>query len=136
MDTPAIAFGLLCLAVGILLHKKRGKIPGKLQGAPLNRIISVLMLFGGTGLASTFIGDWLRGLDFSIGQITSTHIVVGLVVFLGIAVAIDILDGNGLRPSTYAMIAFFPVLYAAAGGSLAWVREISRAAWSGINGAI
>ncbi|MFI6793709.1 hypothetical protein ACIBG4_40895 [Nonomuraea sp. NPDC050383] len=134
-DTPAIAFGLLCLALGILIHKKRGKL-SRIPSAVLNRVICALMFLGGTGLAATFIGDWLKGLDFSIGQVTSGHIVVGLVVLLGVAVAIDVFDGHGLRPSTYGMIAFFPILYATAGGSLAWVRQISAAGWSTISGAM
>lgn len=136
VDTPALAFGLLSLALGVLLYKKQHKLPPKLQGPPINRIISALMFFGGTGLAATFIGDWLRAMDFSIGQVTSTHIIVILVVILFVAVLIDVVDGNGLRPSTYAMIAFFPILYAAAGGSLSWVRALSAAAWSAIRGAI
>ncbi|GAA4193387.1 hypothetical protein GCM10022252_36220 [Streptosporangium oxazolinicum] len=68
MDAPAIAFGILCLALGILLHKKRAKL-GKLNGPVLNRVISILMFLGGTGLAGTFIGEWLSGLNFSIGEV-------------------------------------------------------------------
>ncbi|MBO3744890.1 hypothetical protein J5X84_02340 [Streptosporangiaceae bacterium NEAU-GS5] len=152
-DVPAIAFGILALLLGILLHRKRRKIVrggasddlgGRTRGgsrkiglpAPvLNRIISVLMFLGGVGLASTFVGSWLADLDFSIGQVTSTAIITIVAVLLGVAVLIDVFDGNGLRPTTYAMICTFPLMWAAAGGSLSWPKAISATCWSWLTGA-
>jgi hypothetical protein len=153
-DTPAIAFGILCLALGILLHKKRAKISHKGDGdisgkgrgsgkrsagiprAVLCRIISVLMFLGGVGLASTFVGDWLRGWDFSIAEVNSTGIAAILAVLLGVAVLIDVWDGNGLRPSTYGMIVLFPMLWVTGGGSLSWPKAISAQAWAWMTGAM
>lgn len=157
-DTPAIAFGLLCLALGILLYKKRAKLTRgtaapaaapsaggksgsggqwyKIPAAVLYRIISGLMFFGGVGLASTFIGDWLRSWDFSIGPVDSGAIVTILAVLLFFAVGIDVLNGNGLKPSTYGMIVLFPLLWATAGGSLAWPKALSAQAWTWMTGAI
>lgn len=162
MDTPAIAFGLLCLALGILLHKKRAKITASGSGADagavaahgarggrggrgggrgipravLCRVISALMFFGGVGLAASFLGDWLRTWDFSIATVSSTGIAVILAVLLGVAVAIDVWDGNGLRPTTYGMIVLFPLLWATGGGSLAWPKALSAQAWSWMTGAM
>ncbi|WP_219471277.1 hypothetical protein [Nonomuraea rhizosphaerae] len=165
-DTPAIAFGLLCLALGILFYRKRAKLTrgavsapstsadgktttartagagagrGRRIGIPaavLYRIISGLMFLGGVGLASTFIGDWLDSLDFSIGQVSAPAIVTIVAVLLGFAVGIDVFDGNGLKPSTYGMIVLFPLLWATAGGSLAWPKALSAWAWSQMTGAI
>jgi hypothetical protein len=159
-DTPAIAFGLLCLALGILLYKKRAKLVktgaaaatvaaaggksaggggGKRFGLPaavLYRIISCLMFFGGVGLASTFLGDWLRSCDFSIGSLGSTAIAVILAVLLGFAVGIDVFDGGGLKASSYAMMVVFPLLWATAGGSLAWPKSLSAQAWRWMTGAL
>lgn len=157
-DTPAIAFGILCLALGILFYKKRAKIskPGGASGGPssggqtpggkggkfripaaiLYRIISGLMFFGGVGLAATFIGDWLRDWDFSIGEVPSTAIVIIVAVFMFFALLIDVFDGNGLKPTTYAMIVIFPLMYATAGGSLAWPRALSAQAWSWMTGTV
>lgn len=165
-DTPAIAFGLLCLALGILLHKKRRKISGGggvedlaavgargrgkrssnpggggggrgiVPRAVLCRIISGLMFFGGVGLASSFIGDWLAGWDFSIAEVGSTGIAAILAILLGVAVAIDVWDGGGLKPLTYGMIVLFPLLWATGGGSLAWPRALSAQAWSWVTGAM
>lgn len=157
MDTPAIAFGILCLALGILLHKKRaklvrtdggdgvaaavgngrggGKRKGILPRAVLCRIISVLMVFGGVGLASSFIGDWLRTWDFSIATVSSTGIAIILAILLGVAVAIDVWDGGGLKPITYGMIVLFPLLWATGGGSLAWPKALSAQAWTWMTGA-
>lgn len=166
MDTPAIAFGLLCLALGILLHKKRAKITASGSGADagavavhgarggragvtgggrggrgipravLCRIISALMFFGGVGLASSFFGDWLRGWDFSIATVSSTGIAVILAILLGVAVAIDVWDGGGLKPLTYGMIVLFPLLWATGGGSLAWPKALSAQAWGWMTGAM
>ncbi len=146
MDAPAIVFGILCLGLGILLHKKRAKISGggaggggkKLQipATVLTRIISGCMFFGGVGLASTFVGGWLRGMNFSIGPVSSNAVIVIAAILLGVAVLIDVVNGNGLKTYTYAMIVTFPLLWAAAGGSLALPRAISATAWSWINGAI
>jgi hypothetical protein len=159
MDTPAIAFGILCLALGILLHKKRhkiirkdgeegaagkgkhgGVITGKRKGiiprAVLCRIISVLMVFGGVGIATSFVGDWLRTWDFSIATVSSTGIAAILAVLLGVAVAIDVWDGGGLKPLTYGMIVMFPLLWATGGGSLSWPKALSAQAWSWMTGAI
>jgi len=154
-DTPAIAFGLLCLALGILFYKKRAKIskvggpaaaPGAggpstrkkfgIPGPVLYRTISTLMFFGGVGLASTFVGDWLRSWDFSIGPVSSGAIVTIVAVLMFFALLIDVFDGNGLKPSTYAMIVIFPLMYATAGGSLAWPKALSAQAWSWMTGAI
>ncbi|MEU8364916.1 hypothetical protein AB0C27_53775 [Nonomuraea sp. NPDC048882] len=165
-DTPAIAFGLFSLALGILLYRKRmklirsgsgaalavagakptgGKLGGgsgskdrwyKIPAAVLYRIISGLMFLGGVGLASTFIGDWLRSWDFSIGPLGSTACATILALLLGVAVLIDVFDGNGLKPLTYAMIVSFPLLWATAGGSLAWPRALSAQAWLWMTGAV
>lgn len=155
-DTPAIAFGLLSLALGILFYRKRAKIAkggvgpagagaaagaGKARklGIPapvLYRIISTLMFFGGVGLASTFLGDWLRSWDFSIGSVSSGAIVTIVAVLMFFALLIDVFDGNGLKPTTYAMIVIFPLLYATAGGSLAWLKVLSAQAWTWMTGAI
>lgn len=156
-DTPAIAFGLLSLALGIIFYRKRAKLirgagaavgtdgkaaaggKGRKLGIPatvLYRIISALMFLGGAGLASTFIGDWLRDWDFSIGKVSSTAIVTIVAVLLGFAVGIDVFDGNGLKPSTYGMIVLFPLLWATAGGSLAWPKAVSAWAWTQMTGAI
>lgn len=159
-DTPAIAFGLLSLALGIIFYRKRAKLVrnagtassdtavggksggggrGRKLGIPgpvLYRIISTLMFLGGVGLASTFVGDWLRDWDFSIGKVSSTAIVTIVAVLLGFAVGIDVFDGNGLKPSTYGMIVLFPLLWATAGGSLAWPKAVSAWAWTQMTGAI
>lgn len=154
-DTPAIAFGLLALALGILFHKKRaklirtdgeegatgtGKNAGKRRGvlprAVLCRIISALMFIGGVGLAATFIGDWLRTWEFSIASIPSAGVAIIVAVLLGFAVGIDVWDGGGLKPLTYGMIVMFPLLWAAGGGSLAWPKALSAQAWSWMTGAI
>lgn len=153
-DTPAIAFGILCLALGILFYKKRAKLmkgggptapgaaaPGKakklgIPGPVLYRIISTLMFLGGVGLASTFLGDWLRGMDFSIGAVSSGAIATIVAVLLGFAVGIDVFDGNGLKPTTYAMIVMFPLLWATAGGSLSWPKALSAWAWTQMTGSI
>ncbi|WP_433516485.1 hypothetical protein ACQP2T_13485 [Nonomuraea sp. CA-143628] len=155
-DTPAIAFGLLSLALGILFYKKRAKLmrtgggavpagggaaSGKskklsIPGPVLYRIISTLMFLGGVGLASTFLGDWLRGMDFSIGAVSSGAIATIVAVLLGFAVGIDVFDGNGLKPTTYAMIVMFPLLWATAGGSLSWPKALSAWAWTQMTGSI
>ncbi|WP_433519019.1 hypothetical protein ACQP2T_27980 [Nonomuraea sp. CA-143628] len=151
-DTPAIAFGLLSLALGILFHKKRAKIirsggeegggKGKTGGrgilprAVLCRIISVLMFLGGVGVASSFVGDWLRGWDFSIGEVPTVAIAAIVAVVLGFAVLIDVWDGGGLKPITYGMIVMFPLLWATGGGSLSWPKAISAQAWSWVTGAM
>jgi hypothetical protein len=153
-DTPAIAFGTLCLALGILFYRKRSKLikqggpagtagtaPGKSRkfGVPapvLYRIISGLMFLGGVGLASTFIGDWLRSWDFSIGEVSSTAIVTILAVLMFFALLIDVFDGGGLKPSTYGMIVLFPLMWATAGGSLSWLKVMSAWAWTQMTGAI
>jgi hypothetical protein len=154
-DTPAIAFGILCLALGILFHKKRAKIirsggeegaagkgtaggkgKGILPRAVLCRIISVLMFLGGVGLASSFFGDWLHGWDFSIGEVPTVAIAAIVAVVLGFAVLIDVWDGGGLKPLTYGMIVMFPLLWATGGGSLSWPKAISAQAWSWVTGAM
>lgn len=155
-DTPAITFGLLCLALGVMLYRKRGKLikdgaglaaagrsigsgKGRKLGIPsavLCRIISTLMFLGGVGLASTFLGDWLRTWDFSVGSVSSGAIATILAVLLGSAVLIDVFDGNGLKPTTYALIVTFPLLWATAGGSLAWPKALSAQAWVWMTGAI
>ncbi|MET8987775.1 hypothetical protein ABZW49_20200 [Nonomuraea wenchangensis] len=154
-DTPAIAFGLLCLALGILFYRKRGKISkpaggGATAGGPapvgkgkfripapvLYRIISGLMFFGGVGIASTFVGDWLRGWDWSIGTLSSRACIVIVAVLMFFALLIDVFDGNGLKPTTYAMLVIFPLMWATAGGSLAWPKALSSWAWARVTGAI
>ncbi|MEV0993388.1 hypothetical protein [Nonomuraea sp. NPDC050202] len=163
-DAPAIAFGLFCLALGIMLYKKRAKLikggggaaalsaaaAAKAGGAGtttrarklgipapvLYRIISGLMFFGGVGLASTFIGDWLRTWNFSIGEVSSAAVITIVAVLMFFALLIDVFDGNGLKPTTYGMLVMFPMMWATAGGSLSWPKALSAQAWSWMTGAI
>ena len=145
MDAAVIGVGLFSLALGVILHKKRASlVKGGGGGGPkigipsamYNRIISGLMLLGGTGLAATFIGDWLASMDFSVFGMQSRHVIILLAVLLLIAVAIDVFNGNGLKPYTYGMIVLFPLLWAAGDGSLAWPRAVSAWAWGYLTGAV
>lgn len=147
MDAAVVVFGLFSLALGVVLLKKRGSIVkggkgGGAGGGPkigippivFNWLVSLLMVLGGTGLAATFLGDWLREMDFSIAGAPSRGVIILLAILTLAAVAFDVLNGNGLKNYTYAMIVLLPLMWAAGDGSLSWPRSISAWAWTHITG--
>lgn len=68
--------GLLCLGIGIILMKQDKLANGK-PGKIVMRIVTVLMLAGGAGLASAGIGDWIRrGANAVLGLFGSNAAIV------------------------------------------------------------
>lgn len=120
--------GLLCLGIGVILMKQEALANGK-PGKIVMRIVTVLMLAGGAGLASAGIGDWIRrGANAVLGLFGSN---AGLVIAALAAFAMLLTVGIGLWRGaskktawTAAMLPF--VLALVTGGVLGQIGDTTQ----------